>query len=110
MGWTQGGTYFHGKNFMGAAACYDARGCFHLVGLSADGHSIDHMVQGSRSPFPVAAYTISLPNIAIGTPTIIFSSATGYLRIFCPIYLVGIEEWAAEQEDFPDPSGNVPFA
>lgn len=108
MAWTKGGRYFHGKNFMGTASCYDARGCFHLVGLSSDGHSIDHMVQGSRSPFPVAAYAINLIEKATGTPTITFSSLTGFLRIFVPLENLGIEEWAAKQEDFPDPSGDEP--
>lgn len=106
MTWTQGGTYFHGRNYAGAASCYDARGCFHLVALSLDSHSIDHMVQGSRSPFPVAAYSIHFVEKATGTPTITFSFLTGFLRIFVPLENVGIEEWAAKQEDFPDPSGD----
>lgn len=108
MGWTQGGTYFHGKNFMGAAACYDARGCFHLIGLSEDGHSIDHMIQGSRNPFPIQVYSISLPTKAVGTPTITFSAGTGYLRIFVPLENIGLREIPAKQEDFPDPSGDEP--
>lgn len=106
MAWTQGGKYFHNRNFVGASSCTDSRGCLHLICLTENRDSIEHMVQGSRSPFPVVAYSIPLPIKAVGSPTIIFSAGTGYLRIFCPIENVGVEEWYALPGDFPDPSGD----